>query len=263
MAYLILFFKGFIIGIGKIIPGVSGSILAVGVYEKALDYLVNWKEKKQESLKFLVPLGLGVALAIVVFSKIILVFLNIYPLLTLSLFWGLLLGTSFKVVKKMQLTFKDYIIIFSLAGLFLFLTKNISLPNFVIKMNIDYLWVIILGVLDAISMIIPGLSGTALYVMLGSYPFVLNLLSNPLENIWASCCFAFGFVLAFFLIAKLLNYLFQNYFKVSWLVIAGFIIYSLGMFWLNIPFEESFSAILLTIGFILLGFLVVLWAPLE
>ena len=173
MAYLILFFKGFIIGIGKIIPGVSGSILAVGlgVYEKALDYLVNWKEKKQESLKFLVPLGLGVALAIVVFSKIILVFLNIYPLLTLSLFWGLLLGTAFKVVKKIQLTFKDYIIIFSLAGLFLFLTKNISLPNFVIKMNIDYLWVIILGVLDAISMIIPGLSGTALYVMLGSYKF--------------------------------------------------------------------------------------------
>ena len=115
MPHLILFFKGFIIGIGKIIPGVSGSILAVGlgVYEKALDYLVNWKEKKQESLKFLVPLGLGVALAIVVFSKIILVFLNIYPLLTLSLFWGLLLGTAFKVVKKMQLTFKDYIIIFS------------------------------------------------------------------------------------------------------------------------------------------------------
>ena len=35
---LILFFKGFLIGIGKIIPGVSGSVLAIsfGVYEESL-----------------------------------------------------------------------------------------------------------------------------------------------------------------------------------------------------------------------------------
>ena len=35
-------FKGFIIGIGKIIPGVSGSMLAIllGVYERALAIIV-------------------------------------------------------------------------------------------------------------------------------------------------------------------------------------------------------------------------------
>ena len=38
------FFKGFIIGIGKIIPGVSGAMLAIimGVYDKALFYLNNF-----------------------------------------------------------------------------------------------------------------------------------------------------------------------------------------------------------------------------
>ena len=33
--------KGFIIGIGKILPGVSGALLAIlmGVYDKSIDYI--------------------------------------------------------------------------------------------------------------------------------------------------------------------------------------------------------------------------------
>ena len=52
MPYLILFLKGFIIGIGKIIPGVSGSVLAVsmGVYEKSLDYLANFRKMLKKFL---------------------------------------------------------------------------------------------------------------------------------------------------------------------------------------------------------------------
>ncbi len=37
------FFKGFIVGIGKIIPGVSGAMLAItmGIYDKCIHYLNN------------------------------------------------------------------------------------------------------------------------------------------------------------------------------------------------------------------------------
>ena len=48
---MILFIKGFIIGIGKIIPGVSGALLAINfkVYERAIEAIVNffddWKKK--------------------------------------------------------------------------------------------------------------------------------------------------------------------------------------------------------------------------
>ena len=65
--------KGFIIGIGKIIPGVSGAILAIsiGVYDKSIYYLNNFKNNKRESIKYLFPLGLGIIISIVSFSKII------------------------------------------------------------------------------------------------------------------------------------------------------------------------------------------------
>ena len=73
------FFKGFIIGIGKIIPGVSGAILAIslGVYDKALECISNFKSTKKESIKFLFPIGIGVLLSIIFFSKIISISLNI------------------------------------------------------------------------------------------------------------------------------------------------------------------------------------------
>ena len=42
---MINFIKGFIIGIGKIIPGVSGAMLAtiMGVYDKSIFYICNFK----------------------------------------------------------------------------------------------------------------------------------------------------------------------------------------------------------------------------
>ena len=46
---MINFIKGFIIGIGKIIPGVSGAMLAtiMGVYDKSIFYICNfnWETK--------------------------------------------------------------------------------------------------------------------------------------------------------------------------------------------------------------------------
>ena len=64
---MINFFKGLIIGIGKIIPGVSGSVLALllGVYKKSIEYINNFKNNKKESIKYLLPLGAGTLLSII------------------------------------------------------------------------------------------------------------------------------------------------------------------------------------------------------
>ena len=49
---------------------------------------------------------------------------------------------------------------------------------FQITNRLSYLWIVFLGMIDALSMIIPGLSGTAIYLMLGSYSFILNLFNS-------------------------------------------------------------------------------------
>ena len=130
MPYLILFFKGFIIGIGKIMPGVSGSMLAVcmGIYEQALNYLANFRKNIKDSLNFLIPLGLGILLAILLFSKIILFFLNIFPLATMSLFFGLLLGTIPCLKTKIKFKLKDYLFIIIIISI-LIMTSGLNVQN--------------------------------------------------------------------------------------------------------------------------------------
>ena len=71
---------GFIVGIGKIIPGVSGAMLAMmlGVYEKVIDAITNFFGDVRNNTFFLMKFGLGVILAIVIFSKFILFLLHNY-----------------------------------------------------------------------------------------------------------------------------------------------------------------------------------------
>ena len=66
MKYLILMCKGFIIGIAKIIPGVSGAIIAIsfGVYERLVSIMSKPLQIKLKDLKFLFFLLLGAALGI-------------------------------------------------------------------------------------------------------------------------------------------------------------------------------------------------------
>ena len=51
-----LIFKAFLIGLGKIIPGVSGSIIAIsfGLYEKIIDAISNYfKDIKKNTIFYL------------------------------------------------------------------------------------------------------------------------------------------------------------------------------------------------------------------
>ena len=74
--------KGIIIGIGKIIPGVSGSVLAIslGIYEKAI-YSFNNIFKDYRNIYFLLKIFIGVLIAIIFGSKIILFTHNSTPII--------------------------------------------------------------------------------------------------------------------------------------------------------------------------------------
>ena len=90
-----LVLKGIIIGIGKIIPGVSGSLLAIsmGLYPKMIDSINYFFDNKRDNFKFLFKIGIGVLISIVFFSNIIIYALNNYYLITMFFFIGLILGS--------------------------------------------------------------------------------------------------------------------------------------------------------------------------
>ena len=101
---MINFIKGFVIGIGKIVPGVSGAMLAIslGVYDKAIYYICNFKNDIKNGFKYLFPLGVGIIISIVLFSKVISLCLNKYYVITMLFFIGLIIGGIPDVLNKVN-----------------------------------------------------------------------------------------------------------------------------------------------------------------
>ena len=128
--------KGFIIGIGKIIPGVSGAILAIsmGVYDKSIYYINNFKDNKKDSIKYLLPLSIGIIISIIFFSKIISYLLDKYYIITMLLFVGLIIGTIPSITKEINK--KDYYLTIISFIIFLSLSLLGANNNYILKENI-------------------------------------------------------------------------------------------------------------------------------
>ncbi len=254
-----LIMKGMIIGIGKIIPGVSGSLLAIslGVYEKAIDSLINiYKDSK--NIVFLGKMGIGILISIIFFSKIILYFLNNYYLYTMIFFIGLMMGnipSSIKIVKQAKKKDIIYLLLSLLLVYIIYKFKspivyspNISFNNFII--------IFMLGVIDAITMIVPGISGTALFMMLNCYHFIMDLFSNLFSKIYFTLTFGIGVIIGILITGYIMNKLLTKHKEKVHLVILGFTISSLIV--LLIPIIKMINtfnviplAILLILGFII------------
>ena len=140
--------KGFIVGIGKIIPGVSGSMLAMmmGIYEKLIQAITNFFTNIKENSRLLINFCIGLFIAIILFSKIILFFLNNYYYQTIYLFLGLIIGTFINFIPQVKFNYRS-IIIALISFIFVlslsFLSTN-SLFIFQGKVS-HYLYTIFLG----------------------------------------------------------------------------------------------------------------------
>lgn len=173
-----LFLKGILIGIGKMLPGISGGMIAVmlGVYDKGLFSLFHWKEK--ESIQFLFILGSGILVSMIFSSQFLLKLFSQYYLPTMLFFLGLLVGTLPIFLKEVEKTKSSFVLIF-LA--FLFMTF-LSFCKFDYTVTVKGLKgsisLFLVGFLEAGTMIIPGISGTALLMILGYYNLILTSLSH-------------------------------------------------------------------------------------
>ena len=142
--------------------------------------------------------------------------------------------------------------------MYFFYTK-LELPEFIPNSSIfSYFYIVFLGFVDAVTMVMPGISGTATYMMLGSYTFILNLFANPFSQIGFCLLFAMGLIFGIFLMIKFVNFCFQKYKNMTWNVILSFLLSSIFFLLLKIidliDSTNIFSLFLLfIIGFFLIS----------
>jgi len=227
---IILFLKGLIIGIGKIIPGVSGAVLAIilNVYDEGINSIVNLFKNFKKNILFLFSVGVGILFGIVLFSNIINYSLNNYYVITMLFFVGLIIGGIPCVLKEVNK--KDYIYVFIIfIILTIFSCFNIN-NNYILKNNFsDYIIFFIGGIIETCGTIIPGLSSTAMLFILGIYNIVIESISNIsnfIINYKVLFPFCLGIISSLFFVSKGISICFNKYKNKTYSIILGLVLSS-------------------------------------
>jgi putative membrane protein len=245
MESIILVIKGFFMGVANVIPGVSGGTIALilGIYEKFISSISNFFKDIKKNLKFLMPIIIGMGLAIVSTSKLVDYSYDNFPLPTLMFFVGLVFGGIPMLMnnvkgKKETKELSSYIIflltfllvIFMASYKFIFsLNSEVSFGNMSI---INYLLLFLVGVVAAATMVIPGISGSLVLMILGYYYPVISTINNVFKNdfvhnVTILCVFGIGIVFGILLISKLLELLFKKYSTITYFGVLGFVFASI------------------------------------
>ncbi len=267
---IILILKGMIIGLANVIPGVSGGTLMItlGIYEKIIGVISHFFKNFKENLKFLIPLGIGLVAAILLFSKIIGLALDKYPFPTTLFFIGLILGGLPLLWKKVNTKKKKFSnwLIFALTFLFVvsfaFLNSGSNEVNLSNLNILGYLYLFLVGMIASATMIIPGISGSFVLMLLGYYKPIIDVVSSLTDfsllgkNILILGVLGIGILIGIVLVAKLIEYLFKKaevktYYGVLGFVLASIIAIIKPLLAVELHFLEVIIAfVLFMIGFI-------------
>jgi len=250
-----LILKGFLVGVGKIIPGVSGSMLAysLGIYENIIDAVTDFFVNPKRNIKLLLNFGLGIFLAIIFFSKLLIYLLNNYYIETMSLFLGLIIGTVIPFSKTLKFNKKNIFIFFITIIIFILITSNYSVKEFIYTGNLlNNVYIGLLGIIDAITSIVPGISGTAIFMMLGSYEFVLKILSNPISIEFI--IYGIGLIIGIIFICYVMNYLLKNKKDETNSLIFGLMVSSIFVLFISLSVKINLLTFLLFVLGIIIGY---------
>ncbi|MBQ4542735.1 MAG: DUF368 domain-containing protein [Clostridia bacterium] len=175
----------------------------------------------KKNIKFLIPLVLGFAVGVLLFSKVVDFMLTNFEFHTRYLFLGLVIGTVplfYKEVKKRGFNNKYYLLIVlgAVLGIFLF---SLNRNWFPVVTDPNLLQSVLLGVAVAGSSIIPGVDSAVILSALGLYELYVSSLAQL--NISIIVPALLGLVVGAVLISSVMHILIKNFYTITFSVIFG------------------------------------------
>lgn len=171
--------QGALIGLGAVLPGVSGGVLCVvfGVYRPIMELLSHPFSAVKKYYKMLIPLVAGGALGFVVISKLLGFLLDRYPDMSVCLFVGLIAGMLPSLFREAGKNGRSAGSFVSLGACFcITLALLITLRAVHANIRPSFAWYLFCGFCIAISVIAPGMSFSTLLMPLGLYtPLVTGI----------------------------------------------------------------------------------------
>ena len=270
--------KGAVIGLSNIIPGVSGGTMAVsmGIYDRLIHCITHLFKEFKKSILFLIPIGIGMVIALVAGSFSVEYLFENFPLPTNLAFIGLILGGLPAVGRKIR---GNKVKIGHVAALILFFALVVGLAAMgeregnAADLSFGFLNVLKLfgvGVIASATMVVPGVSGSMILLLIGYYNPVIAAVNDFIRSLTALDVdgilrgmgilvpFGIGVVVGIFAIAKLIEIVFEKFPMYAYWAITGLIVASpFAIVLMNVPVFTAVTvwtalagAVTLVLGFV-------------
>ncbi len=222
---------GILIGIGCILPGASGGVIAVsfGLYRPMLEAAMHLLRNPKHHLRFLAPLCAGIGAGIIAGAVGLSGAMARYERLMLFLFTGLILGGVPDLLKEAQQKepFRASWLWSLAAGVL------IALPLCMLGtagsgvQALSPAQAFITGILEGVGTIVPGVSTSFVLIRLGWYQAYLNAVSGL--DIPRLALIAPGFALSALACMKGVQALFDRHTGHACYAVLGFLLVSVAL----------------------------------
>ena len=244
--YIVLALKGCAMGMADVVPGVSGGTIAFisGIYEELLDSIRSVDATALRLLlrfrlaefwrhingRFLLPVLLGIAVAIFSLARLMTYLLTNHPIAIWSFFFGLIVAYALLVARKIGRWDWRTVLAFAVgaaAAWWITVATPAETPD-------DWWFVMLSGAIAICAMILPGISGAFILLLLGKYQYIMHAVGE--FDIPVIAVFVIGAAAGIISFSHLLSWLLKHWHDVTVAVLMGFMVGSLNKVW---PWKET------------------------
>lgn len=239
--------KGIVVGLANVIPGVSGGTMMVsmGIYDKLILSLTHLIKRFKEAVALLVPIAIGMLLAVAIFAKLFSeVFFPNYPLQTNLFFIGLILGGLPVIYNKVKGNsirpphIIAFAVFFALVVGFAWIGEGHEAASDLSFSLLNVVKLFFVGVVAAATMVIPGVSGSMIMMVMGYYNTIIDTINAfinalkafdiaaMLDTFTVLVPFGIGVAVGVVAVAKLIEFVLKKHSLIAYWAIIGLIVAS-------------------------------------
>ena len=226
---------GACIGIAEAIPGVSGGTVAVllKIYDELIGSISKLRKEFKKSILFLIPIVLGMGLGLFGFSHVITYLLENFPMAVNYFFVGLIVGLVPMLLRRSLdggfrvSSFWPFLVMLGVMAALAFLPgESAESAGLITEMDVPTgIRFFFCGIIAAVCMILPGISGSMMMVIFGVYDSVIKAVSTL--NIPVLIPVGLGALVGILFGAKLVDFFLRRFPQATYFGILGLVLGSL------------------------------------
>lgn len=230
LQFVLRIIKGAVLGVGAILPGISGGVLSVvfGIYRPLMEFLAHPIAQFKRKWLFFLPILIGFVLGVLGLARVVDWLFRESPVASVWLFSGLVVGTLPALLREagQQGRGKGAWIALAVAtvltGAWMFSMNSLEGASSQVTPNV--LWWLLCGVLWGMGLIVPGMSPSSIFIFLGLYqPMTAGIAALDINVILPLIV---GLVATVALLARAMGWLLKRYYPIVLHAIFGIVLAS-------------------------------------